>query len=574
MEDNKNNTEENKIITDNTENNNNISNKTDNNLEEKNILKDQEDINKEHQEKVLDSENNEDIISKIDYNNIDLSYSKEDEKPKRKERRKWSKKKKITVVSSIILVLFLILGIVFGTYIYRANGNLAEAVINVATDVLGNDEPIFVLVLGVSEDIKVELTDTIILAGYNPKTQKAIMVSIPRDTFVGKSEASANGYDKINALYQKDVNKTVEAVEKLTGINIDNYIIVKNTALPAIVDAIGEVEFDVPIDMDYDDPTQDLHIHLEAGMQKINGEKAEQLLRFRHNNDGSSYPFSYGDNDFGRMKTQREFIKVVASQLVSAGSTSNLKAIATAVFDNLVTDMTLGKAIGYIPYALKFDTNSIIMEQLPGESALINELWFYKSSNSETKKLIGELIEELGLTDKEIEKHYQYKIDKSKKSNETDKNNQSSSNTTKTTKSNNTDVNNKNNTKTETQRNQQDIKTPNVEKTDNNKPTTTTPNNKPQNSLTQEDTTNKPTQKPNNGNTNTSNSGNSGTSKPGTTEPTNPVTPPPETEAPTTPTTPTTPETPDGDNQGGSTSDNPGGIEKPETPPTTETQTQ
>ena len=352
-------------------------------------------------------EDNDKIFS--DENKIDTENNKQN----KKEKKKWSKKKKITVIASIILGIFLILGIVFGTYIYKANGNIAEAVINAATDILGNDEPIFVLVLGVSEDINVELTDTIILAGYNPKTQKAFMLSIPRDTFIGKSEASANGYDKINALYQKDVGKTVEAVEKLTGVTIDNYIIVKNTALPAIVNAIGEVEFDVPIDMDYDDPTQDLHIHLEAGMQKIDGDKAEQLLRFRHNNDGSSYPMSYGDNDYGRMRTQREFLKVVASQLASSGNASNLKAIATAVFDNLVTDMSLGKAIGYIPYGLKFDANTIIMEQLPGSSALINELWFYKASSSQTKELVGELIAELGLTDKEIESHYKYTVKKS-----------------------------------------------------------------------------------------------------------------------------------------------------------------
>ena len=111
----------------------------------------------------------------------------------------------------------------------------------------------------------------------------------------------AGGFDKINALYQKSPQKTVEAVENLTGINIDYYITVKTSALIEIVDAIGGVDFDVPINMDYDDDTQDLHIHLKAGQQKINGEKAEQLVRFRHNNNGTTYSAEYGDNDEGRM---------------------------------------------------------------------------------------------------------------------------------------------------------------------------------------------------------------------------------------------------------------------------------
>ena len=247
------------------------------------------------------------------------------------------------------------------------------------------------------------------------------MLSIPRDTFIGKSESSANGYDKINALYQTDVNKTITAVEKLTGINIDNYVVVRNTALPAIVDAIGEVEFDVPIDMDYDDPTQDLHIHLEKGVQKIDGDKAEQLLRFRHNNDGTSYPYEYGDNDYGRMRTQREFMKVVAGELVSWNSVTKLKDITTAVFENLETDMSLGKALGYVPYALKFDTDSIRMEQLPGSSAMINNLWFYKASSSKCKDLMDELLLSLELEDKELEKCYNKTINKNIKVSNTTK---------------------------------------------------------------------------------------------------------------------------------------------------------
>ena len=239
------------------------------------------------------------------------------------------------------------------------------------------------------------------------------------------------GYDKINALYQKDVSKTVEAVERLTGVNIDNYVIVKNTALPAIVEAIGAVEFDVPIDMNYDDPTQNLHIHLKKGLQKIDKNKAEQLLRFRHNNNGTSYPNSYGDNDYGRMRTQREFIKAVAKQLISVNSVSKLKSISEAVFANLETDFSISKVIGYIPYGLKFNTDNLVMEQLPGSSAMLNNLSFYRASSSETKKLMGELIGNLGLDEKELSKHYSGKIQVPAKSSGSTTSSEKDTNTTK-----------------------------------------------------------------------------------------------------------------------------------------------
>ncbi len=333
---------------------------------------------------------------------------KRQKEKKEKDNHQTSRKKKILRIVLIVLaVLVLICGACIGAYIYKADGDITAAALNMAADVLGEEEPIFILVLGLSEDISAALTDTIILAGYNPDSQKAFMLSIPRDTFVGTGEAWASGYDKINAAYQKGPEKTIEVVEKLTGIQIDYYVLVKNTALPAIVSAIGEVEFDVPIDMDYDDPTQDLHIHLEAGVQMIDGNEAEQLLRFRHNNDGSSYPMEYGDNDYGRMRTQREFIKAVASQLVSGSNVSKLKEIGTAVFNNLTTNMPLSKMLGYAPTALKLDMNGIRMEQLPGASSKINNLWFYKHDSTETFNLVNELLTEIALDEKELEKHYE-----------------------------------------------------------------------------------------------------------------------------------------------------------------------
>ena len=417
---------------------------------------------------------------------------KKTKKGNKKERKKWSKKKKAIVISSIVLAIFLILGIVFGTYIYKADGNITEAVLNVATDVLGNDDPIFVLVLGVSEDIKTPLTDTIILCGYNPETQKAFMLSIPRDTFVGDNPNWASGYDKINAAYQKDVNHTVAGVEKLTGIEIDHWVVVRNTVLPDIVDAIGEVEFDVPIDMDYDDKTQNLHIHLDAGVQMIDGEEAEQLLRFRHNNDGSSYPSSYGDNDYGRMRTQREFIKAIANQLTQVGSTSNLKAIAEAVFHNLQTDMPFTKIAGYLPYGLKFNVENIRMEQLPGSSAMINDLWFYKSSASETKELMNELLTELGLDEKEMKKSYnESKIVKI---------NTPASSSSKTENTNTTTSTSSTETTTQTQDSDK-----NTQKTQNNETTSST--NKNTNTSSDKTNTVKPSDdKVNSGNKDTSSS--------------------------------------------------------------------
>lgn len=328
----------------------------------------------------------------------------------KKEKKKLTKKQKI-IIFSIIGIIIVLFAIKIGTYIYKADGNIADAAINMVADAVGDETPITALVMGVSTDLDNELTDTIILVGYNPKTQASFMLSIPRDTFIGSNEATAGGYDKINALYQKDVKKTVSAVEKITGVNIDYYVVVKTQALIDVVNAIGGVEFEVPIDMKYDDPTQDLHINLKKGMQLLDGDKAEQLLRYRHSNPDSNgrmttYPASYGSDDFGRMRTQREFIMATIKQMVSWKNVSKIKNILNAVFSNLETNMTLGKMVGYVPSALKLDTEAIRAEQLPGESALINELWFYRQDTSKTRDLVTELMQSLGLSEKEYNKKY------------------------------------------------------------------------------------------------------------------------------------------------------------------------
>ena len=261
---------------------------------------------------------------------------------------------------------------------------------------LQNLEPFTVLLLGVSEDISSKLSDTIIVASYNPKTQKATLLSIPRDTFIGTNKNKANSYDKINALYQKSPEKTLDTVNKITGLNIKYYAVISNNALVEVVDTIGGVEFDVPIDMNYDDSSQKLSIHLKKGMQKLNGEQAEGLVRFRHNNNNTSYPSSYGDNDLGRMRTQREFLKEVAKQTIKLKNITKIGSFVDILKENVTTNITNWSLIkDYIPYAIDFNTENLEMANIPGTTGSLgpNNLSFFIYDKSATEKLVKELFE-------------------------------------------------------------------------------------------------------------------------------------------------------------------------------------
>lgn len=307
------------------------------------------------------------------------------------------KLRKLRKLFKIILILFIMCLIfstaVFSAYIFGSKGNLAEATINLATDIIGKQETIFCLILGISEDINTNLTDTIILAGYNPNSQKAFMLSIPRDTYIGENKNKANSYNKINSLYQKNPDSILKAIKDVTGIEVNEYIVIKNKILRELVDSIGGVNFNVPIKMDYDDVTQNLHIHLKSGEQVLNGINAEALVRFRHNNNGTSYPVEYGDNDFGRMRTQREFLKQLANQIININNITEITDIASAIFNNVKTTMSLKTILSYIPYGICFNTENLKMLQLPGDSVQINNIWFFEEDKIETKKMMQEVLE-------------------------------------------------------------------------------------------------------------------------------------------------------------------------------------
>ena len=371
------------------------------------------------------------------------------EKQKNKREKKKEKKKKSKVLKRILILLLLVLIILIAgiTYKVQKNGGglqgLLSTLVGHDEETLKNLEQIQVLLMGVSTDNGGKLTDTIIVATYDPKNQKASLLSIPRDTFVGKNPQTGTGSDKINALYQKSPEKTLEKVNEITGLNIKYYMVIDNQALIKLVDVIGGVNFYVPIDMVYDDPSQDLHINLKEGQQKLDGDKAEQLLRYRHGNLNKktgkylgTYPEEYGGNDYGRMRTQREFMIETAKQTLKAKNILKVKEIIDIAYEYVETNLSVSVIKDYVPYAVNIDINNIQSAVLPGASygpstTPSYPLWFFVADKKETAKLIEELY---GTNDSSDE-------DSNEATNKKNTTNSNTTNTTNTSK-NNTSSNN------------------------------------------------------------------------------------------------------------------------------------
>ena len=365
----------------------------------------------------------------------------------KREKKEKKKKSKILKKILILLVVILILLVAGITYKTQKNGGglqgLLSTLVGHDEETLKNLEQIQILLMGVSTDNGGKLTDTIIVATYDPKNQKASLLSIPRDTFVGKNPQTGTGSDKINALYQKSPEKTLAKVNEITGLDIKYYMVIDNQALIKLVDVIGGVNFYVPIDMVYDDPTQDLHINLKEGQQKLNGDKAEQLLRYRHGNLDKktgkylgTYPEEYGGNDYGRMRTQREFMIETAKQTLQAKNILKVKEIVDIAYEYVETNLSVSVIKDYIPYAINIDINNIQSAVLPGGSygpstTPSYPLWFFIADKKETAKLIEELYGSSEDTDSKEETT----------NNTTKKNNTTNSNTVDTNKNNTTNSN-------------------------------------------------------------------------------------------------------------------------------------
>lgn len=255
------------------------------------------------------------------------------------------------------------------------------------------EEPVVTcLFLGVNGN----LTDFIMLGQYNPNTREIALLSIPRDTNVGNN--SVDG--KINSAYSsRGMDKLKKQVTEITGIEIDYHVLFKTKILRQVVDKIGGVTVDVPINMNYDDPYQNLYIHLKKGTQKLTGSQAEQFCRFRKNNDGSGYP----GGDVERTKAQQKFIKAFIAELLKVDNVSKIPDLINIVLEGTKTNVTLDVAKEYIDDVIALKTDRITTNTLPGsarmgQSPLGYMTSYYYYDAEKTKTMVDEMFHSSSIT--------------------------------------------------------------------------------------------------------------------------------------------------------------------------------
>lgn len=224
-------------------------------------------------------------------------------------------------------------------------------------------------------------SDTMIVVSYNKENQKITLLSIPRDTRV---MIPGYGYDKINsaAARKEGAALAMKTVGNMLGIPIHHYVKVTFKGAEKIVDILGGVTVNVPMDMDYDDPAQNLSIHIKKGTQVLNGSDAVKFARFR-----SGYP----NQDLGRMKAQQELIKSFISELTSPKVIPKALSIADAMSKCIKTNLENADIANYAMNIKNIKMENIKFYTLPGDAEYINKVSYFLLDEAKMKEMMEEI---------------------------------------------------------------------------------------------------------------------------------------------------------------------------------------
>ena len=304
---------------------------------------------------------------------------------------------------SILLVIALILVLV-GAYAaakvwvkmdqWQGKAENSDFVVS-ASDQEKIKDVINVAVLGTDEDGF--RADVNMLVSFNTTTKELHMISVPRDTRVVLTDEMIEyleendeyvpnrngvyGQCKLTEVhaYAGEGNRctfSVAMLEELLDVQVDYYVKFDLTAFKKVVDAVGGVDFYVPMNMYWDmTDTGGPLINLREGMQHLGGDKAEQLVRFR---DG------YAQKDLKRIEVQQEFITALIEKVCSSETLmSKLDDLVEVVLDCTESDVTVTEALKYVKYVKDLDPAKITSDTVPGEGGS-----YFDMDEEGTKELI------------------------------------------------------------------------------------------------------------------------------------------------------------------------------------------
>lgn len=284
------------------------------------------------------------------------------------------------------LTVFLV--IILGSALGIAGGTYLATMLPGGKNGLGLGNPFnpwggktYVRILMMGEDNtggeELGLTDTLVVVGLNTETKEVRAISIPRDTRV---EIPGHGTQKINAAHRfGGPELTKEVVEDLLHVKIDNYVKTSTKGLRGLVDLVGGVYIKIDKDMRYTDRRGGLYINLKAGPEKqlLDGDQAEQYVRFRHDRFGDSGVKEIEEDGqkvyAGRIVRQQIFVRALANRILSMPSKRDRAKVLSEAYEKqyIVSDLNMSNWDSFADFFKDIKPEEMVMEVLPGSPGMV-----------------------------------------------------------------------------------------------------------------------------------------------------------------------------------------------------------
>jgi LCP family protein required for cell wall assembly len=317
---------------------------------------------------------------------------------KRKKRRRLGAVKVIVAVVAAVLVGG---GVAAWAYVNNIQSKLSSGIDSALRGQLTTTEtgqPFYMLLLGVDKNADREnsseygsadsayRSDSIMLARIDPQSKKVTLVSIHRDTAVNITYTDSSGKtvtankEKINAAYSLGgPSCCVSTVSQFAGVNISHYAEVDFDSFCDIVNTIGGIEVDVPVDV-YDPEYTGADI--KAGVQTLDGDQALQLCRARHAYD------KYGDGDLYRAANQRAVIAAIMRKIMKMDPAS-MTGVISQLAGSVTTDMSVGDIVSLGTQMSGIDIdNDVYSGMAPTTSSYTNNTWYEICNQSAWKTMM------------------------------------------------------------------------------------------------------------------------------------------------------------------------------------------
>lgn len=290
----------------------------------------------------------------------------------------------LVAVGTVIIIM---LALVLSLYIVKTNED------DITTNTLKskNDDDIYnILVLG--RDKAAGLCDVVILASINTDSGDICFMQIPRDTYFNCNDAT---YKKINGAYNSlgSASAMSNAISDALGIKIHYYLSVDLDTVAQMVDMVKGIEVDIPVDMEYSDPSQNLSIQLKAGKQNLDGISAVQFLRYRA---------GYITGDLGRIDAQKLFLNAFAKKVAEIGNPFSLYKVFKLVCNKGETNIKEKDLVSIGLKCSKAKGGTVYYVTAPGEAIQTKEsgAWYYILSSSAMNDLLASRFEQSESFDK------------------------------------------------------------------------------------------------------------------------------------------------------------------------------